>query len=74
MNAKRDETCIPLSPAMLCALGALSQGKQRRQIAYEMGISYNTLNVHLRDAYRRLGVVNAAGAVSCALRRGLIVR
>ena len=71
MKQQRDVTSIPLSPAMLCALRGVAQGKQRRQIAWEMGITYSTLNSHLSDAYRRLGASNAAGAVACAMQRGL---
>jgi len=65
-------TSSQISPQMLRALSALANGKSRKQIAFEMGISVHTLKTYLWKVYRRLGAQNAPQAVAEALKRGLI--
>ena len=64
----------PLTAAQLRVVRLLVQGKQRDQIARELGISRSTVNVHLARIFLRLGAGNAAEAVALALERGLLGR
>ena len=51
----------------------LSQGLLNKQIADELGISSNTVKVHLYEIFRQLNVNNRTAAVKIALQKGLIV-
>jgi len=58
---RREKT--KLAPRERLVLLGLSQGKTRKQVASEMGISGNTLKQYLMRAYRFLGAVNLVDAV-----------
>lgn len=45
-----------LSPAQIRILKGLHKGLRNKQIAYEMGVTENTVRAYLSDMYRRLGV------------------
>jgi len=53
-------------------LGLLGQGLTSRTIARRLGISERTVDTHVGNMYRRLGVTNRVDAVFAAMRRGLI--
>jgi DNA-binding CsgD family transcriptional regulator len=59
MGRKKSE----LSPRQREIILGLALGKTRSQVAYELSISPNTLNAHLRNAFRFLGAVNVVDAV-----------
>lgn len=45
-----------LSPSQVRILKGLHQGLRNKQIAYEMGVTENTVRTYLSGVYRRLGV------------------
>ena len=50
----------PLSPTELVVLRLLSTGHSERQAAEELDRSPNTVHVHIRNIYRKLGVNSRA--------------
>ena len=50
----------------------LADGRTRQQIARRLGISVHTVGTHAKNCYRKLGVRNAADAVSRARELALI--
>lgn len=58
-----------LSPREERVLDCLAQGLAYKQIAYELGISINTIRTHLRHIYEKLHVQSRTEAVAKYLRR-----
>jgi len=50
----------------------LARGLSKKQVAADMGVSYHTVDMHTRGVYKKLQVNNLSGAVSKALKSGLI--
>ncbi|HSH46078.1 MAG TPA: response regulator transcription factor [Longimicrobiales bacterium] len=61
-----------LSERELDVLRCLVQGHSYKQVASRLGISIHTVRNHIRSIYGKLRVRNVAGAVSRALREGLV--
>lgn len=61
-----------LSPRELEVLRLMSDGRENKQIARQLGISEATVKTHVKALYTRLGVRSRAQATSTALRLGLI--
>lgn len=61
-----------LTPKELEALRMIGRGMTNRQIVLRTGLTENTIKVHLRNLFRKLGVTNRAEAAAIAVRRGLI--
>jgi DNA-binding NarL/FixJ family response regulator len=53
-------------------LRLLSDGFIKKEIADQLDISYHTVDMHVRNIYRKLQVHNLSGAVAKALKRGLL--
>ena len=53
-------------------LHLIARGTPSKRIAVEMGIARSSVDTHLRNIYRKLGVNNRGEAVSVALRLGVI--
>ncbi len=53
-------------------LGKLVDGLSYKLIATELGISYHTVDSHLRKIYAKLNVQSMAGAVTKTLRGNLL--
>lgn len=67
------ETGLPhLSPRELEVLRLMSNGRENKQIARELGISETTVKTHVKALYVRLEVRSRAEATATALRVGLI--
>lgn len=59
---KRENTVLKL----------LSEGFSYKMIAAKMGISYFTVNAHIRKVYEKLQVNSSAAAISLALKSGIV--
>lgn len=69
---ERRNADLGLTARELEILALLVQGHSYKMIADRCGISAGTVNTHVRSIYDKLQVHSAAGAVSLALRRGLV--
>lgn len=53
-------------------LRLLADGRTYSQVAGELGMSFHTVNTHVKNAYIKLDVHRAPAAVMRALRLGLL--
>lgn len=53
-------------------LSLLAKGLIKKEIAERMGVSYHTVDTHVRNIYGKLQVHNLSGAVAKAMQLGLI--
>lgn len=61
-----------LSPSELAVLHLLANGRDPYDLAAELGLTRNTVQVHRNRAYRKLGAVDLTSAVLTALQVGLM--
>jgi two-component system, NarL family, response regulator len=50
----------------------VSEGKRNKEIAALLNISEDTVNVHMRNIFTKLGVGERTSAVNIAIRRGIV--
>ena len=62
----------PLSDRELEVLECVSGGAANKEVALKLDISENTVKVHLRNIYTKLGVSSRTEATTVAFREGLI--
>ncbi len=62
----------PLSDRELDVLACMVQGASNKDIAADLFISENTVKVHLRRIYAKLGVSSRTEATTVALQKGLV--
>ena len=63
---------IPLSPREMEILQQIAQGKSNKEIAFDLGISRQTVKNHMTSILRKLAVNDRTQAAIYALRRGWI--
>ena len=61
-----------LSARELDVLRGLSLGKNRAQIAHELGVSENTVRVYIDSSRHKLGALNTSHAVAIAVSKGVL--
>ena len=61
-----------LTPREIEVLELVSQGLRNREIGLALGVSEETVQVHVRNILAKLDVKDRTGAVSVAHRRGII--
>jgi DNA-binding NarL/FixJ family response regulator len=64
---------VKLTERELQVLKWLAKGVPTKQIAAQLGISRSSVDTHLRNVFRKLGVNNRGEAVNVGLRVGLLV-
>jgi DNA-binding NarL/FixJ family response regulator len=62
----------PLSPREMEILGLVIQGMSNREIAYNLGISHQTVKNHMTSILSKLGVADRTQAAVYALRHGWV--
>jgi DNA-binding NarL/FixJ family response regulator len=65
-------TSAPLTNRERSVISLMAQGMRNKEIAAELGISEDTVEVHARNAFVKLNVRDRTSAVTTALRRGII--
>ena len=71
MKRKRDST-VRLTSRETEVIRLLAAGCSYSQIGERLGVSFHTVTGHIKNAYRKLGVHNAAGAVARAIQLHLL--
>jgi len=74
VKAKLDEraTQPALTPREIQVIGLVAQGGRNKEIAGTLGISEETVQVHLKNIFHKLKVNERTAAVNVALRRGIV--
>ena len=67
------EVNVRLTAKEADVLRLLARGRTYAKAAEELGMSPHTIGTHVKNAYRKLDVHNAAAAVLQAVRLGLIL-
>ncbi len=62
----------PLSDRELDVLQCLARGATNKEIAADLAISQNTVKVHLRNIYAKLGASSRTEAATAAIQQGVI--
>ena len=65
-------TSPPLTPQETRVIELMANGMKNREIAEALGISEETVVVHARNIFGKLGVRDRTAAVTLALRRGIV--
>ncbi|MGH8048075.1 MAG: helix-turn-helix domain-containing protein, partial [Chthoniobacterales bacterium] len=61
-----------LTAKELVILRTIGLGLTNKEISQQAGIAQNTVKVHLRRIFQKLGVTTRAEAAAVAVRRGLV--
>lgn len=72
MRKSKPADPFDLSDREMEVLTLLADGLAIKQIADELGVSYYTVNFHVKNLYKKLEVQSQSGAVAKAFRSGLL--
>jgi DNA-binding NarL/FixJ family response regulator len=61
-----------LTPREVHVVELMARGMRNKEIAVDLGISEDTVEVHARNIFGKLGVRDRTAAVTAALKRGII--
>jgi two-component system, NarL family, response regulator len=61
-----------LTPREIEVIGRVASGRRNKEIADDLGIRLDTVEVHLRNIFTKLGAKERISAVKIALRRGIV--
>lgn len=61
-----------LTPRERVVVEMMAKGLRNKEIAFELGISEDTVEVHARNMFTKMGVRDRTAAVTAAIRRGII--
>jgi DNA-binding NarL/FixJ family response regulator len=67
-----DELFMPLSPREMEILHLITKGMSNKEVAYQLGISHQTVKNHMTSILRKLSVNDRTQAAVYALRRGWV--
>lgn len=68
-----NETNVQLSERELEILKMVATGASNQQIAHQLVISVNTVKVHLRNVFEKLGVQSRTEATTLAIQKGWVI-
>ncbi len=71
---RKEEGFEELSQREVDVIKLMTRGYNNRQIADILFISEHTVKVHIRNIFRKIGVVDRTNAVLWALERGLVLK
>ena len=63
---------VALSPREIEVLEGVARGKANKEIAWDLQITEDTVKAHVKSILQKLHVDDRTGAVTAALRRGII--
>jgi len=63
---------VELTTRELEILGLITQGLSNKQVAYTVGIATYTVNNHVKNILKKLGVSDRTQAATSAITRGII--
>ncbi len=72
LGASPDEVFMPLSPREMEILTLVTKGLSNKEIAYQLGISHQTVKNHMTSILRKLDVDDRTQAAVYALARGWV--
>ena len=61
-----------LTPREIQVIELVAQGMRNKEIAAALGISEETVQVHVKNIFAKLKVKDRSAAITAALRRGII--
>lgn len=61
-----------LTPTESRILQHIVDGKANKEIAFELGVSENTVKTHVKNIFDKIGVSDRTSAATTAIRRGLV--
>jgi len=62
----------PLTPREIEVLTVVATGARNKEIATTLGISEDTVKMHVKSIITKLGAEDRTGAVTTAIKRGVI--
>ena len=72
LGESTDDMFTPLSPREMEILSLITAGASNKEIAYQLGISRQTVKNHMSSVLRKLSVEDRTQAAVLALRRGWV--